>query len=166
MSGAKSGGGDAHMLAEMVRTGSCRLRPAAGGSPGAEGVKVLARAHKTLAWERTRAVQRLRHQLRECFPAALETFEDLDAPGALDLPGKAPDPARAAKLTRAQVSAALNQARRRNIADKTDAIPAALRGAHLGQPPAPDGRLRRHGPRAHRRDHHLEPAGQGPCKGR
>jgi hypothetical protein len=49
-------------------------------------------------------VQRLRHQLREYFPAALEAFEGLDAPDALELLGKAPDPERARKLTRAQVS--------------------------------------------------------------
>jgi transposase len=136
VSGAKSDGGDAHMLADMVRTDSHQLRPAAGDSAEAEGIKVLARTHKTLIWERTRAVQRLRHQLREYFPAALEAFEDLDAPDALELLGKAPDPARAAKLTRAQVSAALKRARRRGIAGKTGAILAALRGEHLGQPPA------------------------------
>ena len=134
VSRAKSDGGDAHMLADMVRTDSHQLRPAAGDSPEAGAVKVLARTHKTLIWERTRAVQRLRHQLREYFPAALEAFEDLDAPDVLELLGKAPEPARAAKLTRAQVSAALKRARRRNIADKTDAILAALRGDHLGQP--------------------------------
>ena len=65
---------------------------------------MVARTHKTLIWERTRQVQRLRHQLREYFPAALEAFDDLDAPDALELLGKAPDPARAARLTRAQVS--------------------------------------------------------------
>jgi transposase len=134
VSGAKSDGGDAHMLADMVRTDSHQLRPAAGDSPDAEAIKVVARAHKTLIWERTRQVQRLRHQLREYFPAALEAFEDLDAPDVLELLGKAPDPARAATLTRAQVSAALKRARRRGIADKTDAILAALRGEHLGLP--------------------------------
>ena len=97
---------------------------------------MVARAHKTLTWERTRQVQRLRYQLREYFPAALEAFEDLDAPDTLELLGKAPDPARAAKLTRAQISAALKRARRRDIAGKTDAILAALRGEHLGQPSA------------------------------
>src|SRR5262249_20589022 len=111
-------------------------RPAAGDSPQAEGIKVLARTHKTLIWERTRAGQRLRHQLREYFPAALDAFEDLDAPEALELLGKAPDPARAAKLTRGQVSAALKRARRRGIVDKTDAILAALRGEQLSQPAA------------------------------
>jgi len=97
---------------------------------------VVARTHKTLIWDRTRQVQRLRHRLREYFPAALAAFQDLDAPDVLELLGKAPDPARARKLTRAQVSAALKRARRRNIADKTTAILAALRSEQLGQPPA------------------------------
>jgi len=59
----------------------------------AEGFKVLARTHKTLLWERTRHLQRLRHQLREYLPAAPEAFDDLDAPDAIELLGKAPDPA-------------------------------------------------------------------------
>ena len=131
VSGAKSDPGDAHMLADMVRTDSHQLRPVAGDSPDAEAIKVVARTHKTLIWERTRQVQRLRHQLREYFPAALEAFDDLDAPDALELLGKAPDPARAARLTRAQISAALKRARRRDIADKTDGDPgrAARRAA-------------------------------------
>jgi transposase len=136
VSGAKSDAGDAHMLADMVRTDSHQLRSAAGDSPEAAGIKVLARTHKTLIWERTRAAQRLRHQLREYFPAALEAFEDLDAADTLELLGKAPEPARAARLTRAQVSAALKRARRRNIPDKATAILAALRSEQLGQPEA------------------------------
>jgi hypothetical protein len=136
VSGAKSDGGDAHMLADMVRTDSHQLRPAAGDSAGAEGIKVVARTHKTLIWDRTRQLQRLRHQLREYFPAALAAFEDLAAPDALELLARAPEPARAAKLTRAQISAALKRARRRDIPGKADAILAALRSPQLGQPPA------------------------------
>ena len=136
VSGAKSDTGDAHMLTDMVRTDSHQLRAVAGDSPDAGAVKVVARTHKTLIWERTRQVQRLRHQLREYFPAALAAFEDLDAPDALELLGKAPEPARAARLTRAQVSAALKRARRRDIPGKATAILAALRSEQLGQPPA------------------------------
>src|SRR5271156_2386758 len=136
VSGAKSDRGDAHMLTDMVRTDSHQLRAVAGDSPDAEAVKVVARTHKTLIWERTRQVQRLRHQLREYFLAALEAFDDLAAPDALELLGKAPDPAKAAKLTRAQISAALKRARRRDIPGKVTAILAALRSAQLGQPPA------------------------------
>src|SRR5450759_4973527 len=136
VSGAKSDTGDAHMLTDMVRTDSHQLRAVAGDSADAGAVKVVARTHKTLIWERTRQVQRLRHQLRDYFPAALAAFEDLDAPDALELLAKAPDPARAAKLTRAQVSAAVKRARRRDITAKSTAILAALRSAQLGQPPA------------------------------
>jgi transposase len=136
VSGAKSDPGDSHMLADMVRTDSHQLRAVAADSAEAGGIKVVARTHKTLIWERTRQVQRLRHQLREYFPAALEAFEDLAAPDALELLGKAPDPVRAAKLTRAQVSAALKRARRRAIADKTTQIIAALRSQQLAQPAA------------------------------
>jgi hypothetical protein len=136
VSGAKSDSGDAHMLADMVRTDSHQLRAVAGDSADAEGLKVLARTHKTMIWERTRQVQRLRHQLLEYFPAALEAFDDLDAPDALEVLAKAPDPARAARLTRAQLSAALKRAGRRNITGKVTAILAALRSPQLGQPPA------------------------------
>jgi transposase len=133
-SGAKSDKADSHTMAGMVRVDSRQLRPVAGDSAGAEAIKVAARTHQTLIWERTRQVQRLRHQLREYFPAALEAFEELDAPDALELLAKAPDPARAARLTRAQVAAALKRARRRGIAGKTDAILAALRTEQMRQP--------------------------------
>jgi transposase len=136
VSGAKSDGGDAHMLADVVRTDAHQLRPAADDSAESEAVKVLARTHKTLIWERSAVVLRLRAQLREYFPAAVAAFEDLDAPDALELLGKAPDPARAARLTRAQVAAALKRAGRYKIAERTDAILAALRSPQLGQPPA------------------------------
>jgi len=136
VSGAKSDAGDAHALADMVRTDSHQLRPVAGDSPEAEGVKVLERIHKTMIWERTREVQRLRHQLREYFPAALEAFADLDAPEALELLARAPEPARAARLTRAQVSAALKRAGRRSITGRATAILAALRSEQLGKPKA------------------------------
>jgi transposase len=54
VSGAKSDKADAHTLADMVRTDSHQLRPVAADTPRAEAIKVVARAHKTLIWERTR----------------------------------------------------------------------------------------------------------------
>jgi transposase len=134
VSGAKSDAADAHMLADMVRTDSHQLRPVAGDSAEAEAVKVVTRMHKTLIWERTRAGQRLRHALREYFPAALEAFEDLDAADSLELLARAPDPGSAAKLSIVQISSALKRARRRDIPAKAAAIQAVLRGEHLGQP--------------------------------
>ncbi len=60
VSGAKSDRGDAHMLADMVRTAAHQLRRVAADSEDAEGVKVAARAHQTMIWERTRHLLRLR----------------------------------------------------------------------------------------------------------
>jgi transposase len=134
VSGAKSDAADAHMLADMVRTDSHQLRPMAGDSVEADAVKVVTRMHKTLIWERTRAVQRLRHALREYFPAALDAFEDLDAADTLELLARAPDPASAARLSINQISAALKRARRRDVAIKAATIQAVLRAEHLGQP--------------------------------
>jgi transposase len=135
VSGAKSDATDAHTLADMVRTDSHQLRPIAGDSDLAEAIKVVARAHKTLIWERTRHVQRLRHALREFFPAALEAFADLASPDALELLRKAADPESAARLTRTQIIAALRRARRRHVAERAEQIQTALRTEQLTQPP-------------------------------
>jgi transposase len=135
-SGAKSDAGDAHVLADMVRTDAHQLRAVAGDSDQAQAVKLVARAHQTLVWERHRQVMRLRSTLREYFPAALEAFPDLAAADALELLGKAPDPASAARLSRAQVTAALRRARRRQPEEKAAAVVAVLRAPQLGQPPA------------------------------
>lgn len=117
MSGAKSDKADAHTLADMVRTRRHQLRQVAADSDIAEAVKVVARAHQTLIWERTRHMLRLRVALRDYFPAALTAYQVLTLTGsdALELLAKAPTPAAAAKLTLTQISAALRKARRRDI---------------------------------------------------
>ena len=135
-SGAKSDTADAHTLADMVRTDRHQLRTVAGDSAEAQAVKVVARAHQTLIWDRHRHMLRLRAALREFFPGALAAFADLTASDALELLSKAPDPARAAQLSRTQVSAALKRARRRDVDTKAEAIVTALRSEQLTQPPA------------------------------
>jgi len=134
VSGAKSDAADAHVLADMVRTHAHELRPVAGDSDRAEAVKVIARIHKTMIWERTRHTQRLRHALRDYFPAALDAFDDLDAADTLELLGKAPTPERAARLTITQISAAMKRAHRKHVAAKASTVQAALRAEHLSQP--------------------------------
>jgi transposase len=114
-SGAKSDAGDAHVLAEIVRLDRDHHRPVAGDSPDAEAVKLVARTHQSMIWDRTRQVLRLRSALREFFPAALAAFDDLSAADALELLGRAPDPDRAAGLSSAQLAGALRRANRRNI---------------------------------------------------
>lgn len=135
-SGAKSDAGDAHALADMVRTDRHQLRAVAGDSEQAQALKVLARAHQTLIWERNRHMLRLRAALREFFPAALEAFAELTAPDVLELLHTAPDPDAAAQLSHQQIAAALKRARRRNIDDRAATIQAALRAEHLAQPAA------------------------------
>ncbi len=136
VSGAKSDSADAHVLADMVRTDSHQLRAVAGDTAEVEAVKVLTRAHKTLIWERTRHMQRLRHALREYFPAALEAFDDLCAVDALQLLDKAADPDTASKLSLPQIRAALKRARRRDINVKSERVQAILRSEQLSQPQA------------------------------
>ena len=132
-SGAKSDKGDAHALADMVRTRRHQLLQVAGDSDVAEAVKVVTRAHQTLLWERTRHMLRLRSALRDYFPAALEAFTPLGltSPAVLALLAKAPTPATAATLTTAQITAALKG--RRDIPAKAQVIRQTLRGEHLGQ---------------------------------
>jgi len=108
-SGAKSDAGDAWLLADLVRTDAARHRPVAGDSPAAEGIKVLARAHQRLIWDRRRSALRLRSLLREYFPGALAAFADLSAPDTLDLLARAPGPQAAARLSKAQITAALKR---------------------------------------------------------
>jgi transposase len=133
-SGAKSDAGDAHTLADMVRTDAHQLRPVAGDSPLVEGIKVIARAHQNLIWDRHRQMLRLRSALREFFPAALEAFAELTAPDALELLATAPDPGRAARLSRSRITGALKRARRRDVEAKAEKIQAVLRSAQLAQP--------------------------------
>jgi transposase len=133
-SGAKSDAGDAHTLADMVRTDRHQLRAAAGDSDPAEAIKLLARAHQTLIWDRHRHMLRLRAALQEFFPAALAAFPDLAAADALELLQAAPDPASAARRSRTQIVAALKRAGRRGVQAKAAQIQQVLRAEQLTQP--------------------------------
>jgi transposase len=133
-SGAKSDAGDAHVLAEIVRLDHAHHRRVAGDSSLAEAVKLIARAHQSLIWDRTRQVLRLRCALREFFPAALQAFDDLTAADALELLDRAPDPTHAARLPRTTVVAALRRAGRRDLDAKATAIWQTLRTQQLQQP--------------------------------
>jgi transposase len=133
---AKSDAGDAHVLAEIARLDSVHHRPVAADSALAEAVKLVARTHQTLIWDRSRQLLRLRSALREFFPAALEAFAGLAAPDALELLGRAPGPGRAAPLPHAKITAALQRANRRGPATKATQIQGILRAPALRQPPA------------------------------
>lgn len=135
-SGAKSDAGDAHVLADMVRTDRHQLRPIRGDTAQAEGLKVLARAHQNLIWDRQRQLLRLRSALREYFPAALAAFDDLAAPDTLELLDAAPAPHTAAELSQSRIAGALQRARRRDVDAKAEQIQAVLCDEQLTQPAA------------------------------
>jgi hypothetical protein len=137
VSGKKDDFFDAGALADMGRTRRHQMRELAADSDIAEAVKIAARAHQKLVWERTRHLLRMRSALREYFPAALDAYAGLGltGPDALELLRKAPDPDSAARLTVTQITAALKRAGRRGRLDeRARDIQAALRAPHLSQP--------------------------------
>jgi transposase/transposase IS116/IS110/IS902 family protein len=136
-SGKKDDFFDAGCLADMGRTRRHQMRELAADTDIAEAVKIAARAHQKLVWERTRHLLRMRSALREYFPAALEAYADLTLTGkdTLELLAKAPGPESAARLTVSQITAALKRAGRRgDLAQRARDIQAALRAPHLAQP--------------------------------
>jgi transposase len=137
-SGAKSDPGDAHVLADMVRTDAHQLRPIAGDSPLVEGIKIVARTHQSLIWDRQRHLGRLAADLRGYFPAALAAFDtsgtDLQDADALEILTAAPTPQAAARLSLSRITAATRRARRRDPLGRAQVIQAVLRAPALGQP--------------------------------
>jgi transposase len=132
LSGAKSDASDAKLLADLVRTDRHNHRPVAGDSADAEAIKVLARAHQSLVWTRTRHTNALRNALREYYPAALAAFEDLAHGDALGVLDRAPSPIQGARLPLTAIQSALKRGgRQRNIAARAREIAAALRTQQL-----------------------------------
>jgi transposase len=137
VSGAKSDTSDAKLLADLVRTDRHNHRPIAGDSPDAGAVKVLARAHQNLIWTRNRHTNALRSALREYYPAALETFENLADRDTLAILGRAPTPADAKRLSVSKIRAALKAAgRQRNLDTRALQIQEMLRSEQLSAPAA------------------------------
>ena len=137
-SGAKSDPGDAHVLAEIVRTDRAHHRPVAGDSEQAQVVKTLTRTHQAMIWTRQRQANQLRSMLREFYPAALEAFgDDLTGRDALAVLAIASTPAAGRSLSRSRVAAALRRAgRQRNIDPTAAGIVEALLSDQLGLPDA------------------------------
>lgn len=139
VSGAKSDPGDAHVLADMVRTDAHQLREVAGDTALAEGIKLLARTHQSLVWERTRHLLRLRAELIEYFPGVLAALAagglELGDRDTLELLSSAPDPQTAAGLAVEQITDLLARGGRRgDLPARAASIAAALAAPQLAQP--------------------------------
>ncbi|WP_234342213.1 IS110 family RNA-guided transposase [Streptomyces leeuwenhoekii] len=105
----KSDPGDALVLANILRTDMHAHRPLPADSELAQAITVLARAQQDAVWNRQQVANQVRSLLREYYPAALHAFQSKDGgltrPDARVILTMAPTPAKAAKLTLAQLRA-------------------------------------------------------------
>lgn len=135
VSGAKSDRADAKLLADVVRTDRQNHRRVAGNSALGDAVKVLARSHQNLIWERKRHVNGLRSRLRDYYPAGVELLKNMSQRDALAVLGRAATPQAGKRLTRPQIKAALKRAgRQRRLDSVTDEIHQILGTDHLDSP--------------------------------
>ncbi|WP_457784606.1 IS110 family RNA-guided transposase [Streptomyces microflavus] len=134
----KSDPGDALVLANILRTDRHAHRRLPADSELARAVAVLARAQQDAVWARQQLVNQVRSLLREYYPAALDAFLGkqfgLARPEARAVLAMAPTPARAARLTPAQLRAALRRAgRTRGIDAEADRLRTVFRGEYAHQ---------------------------------
>lgn len=112
----KSDPGDALVLANILRTDMHAHRPLPADSELAQAITVLARAQQDAVWNRQQVANQVRSLLREYYPAALHAFQSKDGgltrPDARVILTMAPTPAKAAKLTLAQLRAGLKRSGR------------------------------------------------------
>ena len=109
-SGAKSDPGDAAVLADIVRTDAHQHRPVAGDSELAEAIKILARAHQSMIWTRSRQINAMRSTLLEYYPNALLAFgERLGSAESMEVLMLAPTPEQGAGLSRSKIASALKR---------------------------------------------------------
>ena len=135
VSRAKSDAGDALVLANVLRTDRSAHRPIPADSELVRAVRVLARAQQDAVWERQQAQNKLRSLLREYYPSALATFDDLAAPVAREVLTVAPTPDHARRLRRTTLRAAVIRAgRQRGIDAEVERILTGLRREQLRQP--------------------------------
>jgi len=107
-------------------------RLVAGDSDLGHEIKIIARTHQTLIWERHRTRNRLRAGLLEYYPGALATFADIADRDAVSVLVVAPTPAQGAVLTTAQIARALRRGgRQRNIDTVAKRIQDGLRTQQL-----------------------------------
>ncbi len=132
---AKPDRGDAHVLADLVRTDRHHHRVVAPDSELHGAIKVLARSHQNLVWTRQRQTSALRSALREYYPGALAAFEELAHPDALAVLRVAPDPERGRRLSEARIVSLLRRAgRQRNLERRAREIRSALQVPQLAAP--------------------------------
>lgn len=137
---AKSDHADAMTLANILRTDADVHRPLPADSELVRAIAVLARAQQDTVWNRAQLNNQLRSHLKQYYPAALAAFAvrgaGLDSREARAVLAAAPHPHTAARLTRAQLRAALRRSgRQRNIEVWVERLHTIFTGDYLHQPP-------------------------------
>jgi transposase len=137
----KSDPGDALVLANILRTDTPMHRPLPADTDQARAIAVLARAQQDTVWNRQQIGNQARSLLREYYPAALEAFQHrpggLARPDARTVLAMAPTPARAARLSLAQLRSALKRSgRKRGIEAEAERLRDVFRAEWAHQPAA------------------------------
>jgi transposase len=137
----KSDPGDALVLANILRTDMHAHRPLPADSELAQAITVLARAQQDAVWNRQQVANQVRSLLREYYPAALHAFQNKDGgltrPDARVILTMAPTPAKAAKLTPAQLRAGLKRSGRTRAFDtEIERLRGIFRSEYARQLPA------------------------------
>jgi transposase len=133
-SGSKSDAGDAHLLANLVRTRRQDLRPLAGDSKLAQAIRVRARSHVRAIRHQQRLRNQLRSALADFFPGALPLLGDEpeDLRDALAVLTLAANPVQARRLSLNKIRASLErQGRQRYLDTKAAEIQEQLRKPQL-----------------------------------
>ena len=102
-----------------------------------QAMKLVARSHQSLIWERTRHVLRLRSTLREFFPAALARSRTWTRAKRWSCSPRPRIPIARPGCPKAKIAAALRRARRRKVAERTEHHPARRCGPRQLRQPAP-----------------------------
>jgi transposase len=131
-SGAKSDGGDAYLLADLLRTDRHRFAPLRPQPDEIKALRALARGRDDLVAARVQLANRLRALLDGFWPGAAAIFADVDSPIALAFLRRYPTPGSAGRLGERRMAAFLAQHRypgRRSPGE----LPARLRAAAAGR---------------------------------
>ena len=101
--GAKSDASDAYLLADLLRTDGHRWAPLSPQSDSIRALRALVRARDDLVASRIALANQLRSTLQAFWPGAARIFAAVDSPIGLAFLRRYPTPAKAARLSEAQL---------------------------------------------------------------
>lgn len=108
-SGAKSDGGDAYLLADLLRTDGHRFAPLRPQSDEVRALRALVRGRDDLVAARVQLANQLRALLEGYWPGAATIFADVDSPIALAFVRRYPTPDSAKRLGEKRLASFLAQ---------------------------------------------------------